>query len=113
MWILESKTMKAAGEFVAKVGIPGALALGMLYLFGLRNDSRMDAVTASSAAMVQLLHSHVEATSPMVTMQQQILNVNLAQCVNSARAERQPVDTCFSALYQQPVRPQTPAGGQR
>lgn len=112
-----SPIMKAVGEFVAKVGLPGALAIWLVWFFTSGqggNGQKLDALVATQAATAMALEHHVQSTAPMVQMQQQILNVNLAQCVNAARAQRQPVETCFSALYQQPRRPETGvAGAQR
>jgi hypothetical protein len=103
--------MKTIGEFIAKVGVPSALAVYLVYVLSSSQvqsqGQKLDALIEIQSITNQRLTHHIESTAPLVSMQQQILNVSLAQCVNSARAQRQPVDTCFSALYQQPVRPQS------
>jgi hypothetical protein len=104
-------SMKQVGEFVTKVGLPGAIALYLIYAIVTGQGGRIEGIAAATDRNGQLLERHIETTMPLVTLQQQILNVSLAQCVSNARAQRQNPDVCFSALYAQP-QPQD-AGARR
>lgn len=100
-------TMEKVSKFVKDVGLPGAIALYVLYqAYG---GQQMEAREASRAALAlaqkthDTLVQHAQASATLGAMQQQIVNLSLQECVNAARNEgaRQ---ACFDALYRQPRR---------
>src|SRR5262245_22993412 len=81
--------------FVMKVGLPGAIALGRVWLLGQRVDKGITDIQATLA-------THVIATQPLTQGLQQMVNLQLQNCLLNAGKDGAGRAACWAALTAPP-----------
>lgn len=90
-------------KLLAKVGTWAALAMFLVYRIDQKYSGDLEATRKAATASQATLEQHSAQMIPLVTSMQQLVNIQLQQCVNAADdfVKR---DRCFQAMYTAPTR---------
>lgn len=101
-------------RFIAQVGVPAAIAVGLTYFLTWTVAGNLSAITAAQTDQLKLLIAHAESANTMIANQartialvvdhdrnqQRLVAVSMANCVNNAGDNQARKDRCFAFSVQ-------------